>query len=502
LLQAALLPHPGAQYFVFARLEIAMANQDENATPDEPSRRRQPPTIEGKAVEVPLRPAKAPRSSSDMSEAASAAAAEPPQPPPHQADAHPEAAAPRPRSNAALGFGAALVGALVGAGVVAAAGIYFSPEIFKANEDVSGRVATLETQQRNDAARLVAATGDRARIDDLAARLTKVESTPKQAPVPPLDTSLGDRMATLESAIRPLAGRLDELEGQVRDNAAAIRRLGEAGKTEKSGEDTAPVAEARSEIDGLSSRLAVLESAVAALKAAQPDPAQSAQERAAIEALSTRVAVVESLATTLKSAQQVAEKSVQERADKSAAAAALAAERPLRIAMLAAAIRRSVDRSYPFTTELAVARSLGLDPEALAALQPFAEAGVPPANQMLRELSALMPEVGRVAAPESREGGYLERLQAGAERLVRIRPVGAVPSDSPGSPAGQVEVDIARQNIAAAIADLDKLPPAARDLTQAWRQKAVAHVAAVEAARKLADNAFISLGEAADAAPR
>jgi hypothetical protein len=477
-----------------------MANQDENATPDEPSRRRQPPTIEGKAVEVPLRPAKAPRSSSDTSETASAAAAEPPQPPPAQGGA--EAAAPRPRSNAALGFGAGLVGALVGAAVAAAAGVYFSPDIFKANEEVSGRVATLETQQRNDAARLAAATGDRARIDDLAARLAKIESAPKQASVPPVDTTLADRIATLESAIRPLAGRLDELEGQVRDNAAAIRRLGESGETKKSGDETAPAADERAAIDGLSSRLAALEGAVAALKAAQQDPAQSAQDRAAIDALSTRIAVVESLATTLKSAQQGAEKSVQERADKSAAAAALAAERPLRVAMLAAAIRRSVDRSYPFATELAVARSLGLDPEALAALQPFAEAGVPPANQLLRELSALMPEVARVAAPESREGGYLERLQAGAERLVRIRPVGAVPSDSPGSPAGQVEVDIARQDLAAALADLDKLPPAARDLTQAWRTKALGYTTAVEAARKLADNAFISLGEAADAAPR
>lgn len=477
-----------------------MANQDENATPDEPSRRRQPPTIEGKAVEVPLRPAKAPRSSSDTSETASAAAAEPPQPPPAQGN--PGATAPRPRSNAALGFGAALVGALVGAAIIAAAWVYLSPDLLKSNEDVRARVATLETQQRNDAARLAAATGDRVRIDDLAARLTKVEGAPKEAPVPPVDTSLGDRIATLESAIRPLAGRLDELEGQVRDNAAAIRRLGESGETKKSGEDTAPAADERAAIEGLSSRLTALESAVAAVKAAQPDPAQSEQERAAIEALSTRVAVVESLAATLKSAQQGAEKSVQERADKSAAAAALAAERPLRVAMLAAAIRRAVDRSYPFTTELAVARGLGLDPEALAALQPFAEAGVPPANQLLRELSALMPEVARVAAPESREGGYLERLQAGAERLVRIRPVGAVPSDSPGSPAGNVEVAIARQDIPAAIADLDKLPAAARDLTQAWRQKAVARTAAVEAARKLADNAFISLGEAADAAPR
>lgn len=479
-----------------------MANQDETATPDEPSRRRQPPTIEGKAVEVPLRPAKAPRSSSDTSEAASAAAAEAPQPPPHPATAHPETAAPPPRSNAALGFGAALVGALVGAAVVAAAWVYFSPDLLKGNEEVGARVATLETQQRNDAARLAAATGDRARIDDLAARLTKVESAPKEAPVPPVDTTLADRIATLELAIRPLAGRLDELDGQVRDNAAAIRRLGEAGETKKSGEDNASAAAERAAVDGLSSRLAALEGTIAALKAAQQDPAQSAQDRAAIEALSTRVAVVESLAATLKSAQQGAEKSVQERADKSAAAAALAAERPLRVAMLAAAIRRSVDRSYPFTTELAVARGLGLDPQALAALQPFAEAGVPPANQLLRELSTLMPEVARVAAPESREGGYLERLQAGAERLVRIRPVGAVPSDSPGSPAGQVEVDIARQDIPAAIANLDKLPPAARDLTQAWRQKAVARTAAVEAARKLADNAFISLGEAADAAPR
>src|SRR4029078_10812616 len=88
------------------------------------------------------------------------------------------------------------------------------------------------------------------------------------------------------------------------------------------------------------------------------------------------------------------------------------------------ALRTAVDPGDPSTAELAIVKPLAPDPNAVALLEPFAASGVP-GNAMLGE--ELAPSVGRMlraAGEPVRDGGFLDRLQANAEKLVRIRPVG------------------------------------------------------------------------------
>ena len=146
----------------------------------------------------------------------------------------------------------------------------------------------------------------------------------------------------------------------------------------------------------------------------------------------------------------------------------------LRFALVAAGLRSALERGEPFTAELAAAKTVGVDPALLAQLGPFASTGVPNVQELFRELGALIPEMLKVSAPAAQEGSYLDRLQAHAERLVRIRPVGDHAGDDPATVIGRIERDMARRDLAAVLAELDKLPAPAQAIAEPWRKKALA----------------------------
>ena len=154
----------------------------------------------------------------------------------------------------------------------------------------------------------------------------------------------------------PFAGRLDELE----------RRLRDATSVEPS-----PVER------GIS----------AGGEAFRTDETAPASSERALAALAGRLDAVE---TALKSAQaQVA----------GAAAAGTVTDIRLRGSVVAMVLRFAIERGYPYATELATARTIGLDPAALALLTPFAATGVPSQIEVFWELSALVPALLRASAP-------------------------------------------------------------------------------------------------------
>ena len=118
-----------------------------------------------------------------------------------------------------------------------------------------------------------------------------------------------------------------------------------------------------------------------------------------------------------------------------------------------------------------------------------------PGNAALgQELAALVRPMLRAADEPPRDGGFLDRLQANAEKLVRIRPVGEEPrGDDRGAILARVEQRAAQGNIAGALAELAKLPADARAPLQAWIAKAEARNKALDASRRLAADAVAAL---------
>jgi hypothetical protein len=412
-----------------------MANLDDSR-PEPKSPRREPPVIEAEAVEIPVGGASAPRSRRFVS--------------PH------------------VGWIAA---AVVLVAIVASVAGWWALSPGETGADKLGaRVAQVEAQRRDDATRLDANTAAIAKLEDLSARIARLESAPAPRNDAPAIDRIANGLAAVEAMLKTVGGRLDTIDRRTQD-------------TERRSQDNAAALRATT------ARTEALAADVAALKKDEAPAAPGPQERAALDGFAARIDAVEARL-----------KAMGEQVDASArvdpAAAVAAATQPLRTTLAAVALRLAVERGSPFAPELDAARAAARDPKALAALAPFASTGVPTADNLAREMSALVPALTRASTPASRDGSYLDSLRAGAEKLVRIRPVGEAPGDDATAVIGRIASKVERADIDGIGAELERLPPAARDLAQPWRARAMHRVAAIDAARAFAAQAFASLGTA------
>ena len=278
------------------------------------------------------------------------------------------------------------------------------------------------------------------RLDAIERRLAKLET----APTPAADAALADRLAALEAAVKDLARRTTE-----------------------------PKPGADAETKAVADRLAALEAATKSLTA------RIAENSGRVDQVAAQAQAAGAQATA--ATEQVQNRSVQ-------------AVRP---ALLAATLRDAVARGDPYAPELAQLKPLV--PQApWAPLDAFAAIGVPTAAALARELADLMPSLraraARAEAPPP-NAGVLERLQASAERLVRIRPIDEPRGDDVAAVLARIDASAARADLAVALADLTKLPPGVRAPAEAWIKKAEARRAALDTAQHLARDTAAALGK-------
>jgi hypothetical protein len=298
-------------------------------------------------------------------------------------------------------------------------------------------------------------SADAKAIDALTLRVSKIEGTISKLPAG--DAGVAERLAAADSAMKSLGIALTALNRRSDDTAATA-------------------SQARERADAAAK-------AVTNLRASVQDAAKNSSagiSPAELDALQKRMAALEQSA----------------KAARDDIAKASSADIAARLALSAAGLRDAVASGAPFAAELAQAKSLGADDKTLAALAPFATAGVPtaPAPALAQELRALLPAMLKISGAQAPEGGFLERLQANAGKLVRVRPVDAPPGDDASAVLARIEIDAAKADIAAALADLGKLADATRAPAQAWFAKAQARQAALAAARQYAADTARALG--------
>ena len=242
------------------------------------------------------------------------------------------------------------------------------------------------------------------------------------------------------------------------ENVAALnRRLDEIAKN---------VSDARSRA----------ETAAAAAEAAQKAAGAAPSGQGDTDALSNRIAALEQ--STRSNERELA-----------------ADDKVSRRAVVASALRDAVERGNPFAAELAAAKLFAADAGVLAPLEDFAATGIPSTIALARELSALAQPMMQTLGEPVRTGGVIEKLQASAEKLVRIRPVGEAPGNDPATVVARIEAKAARNDIAGARDDLAKLPATVRAPAESWIKRAAARDAAIAASRQFAQDALGALGK-------
>ena len=316
------------------------------------------------------------------------------------------------------------------------------------------RLASIEQQLRELGGRTPPA-GEAGKVEDLSRRIASLE-----AAVVPLRAAASDPA---------LVNRVSGVEGGVRALGETVSILGR-----RSDETAVTAREARQRADTAAATLNDLTQRLAR-------PGAPAIERSELETLAGRVAAVER-----------AERSVEAQLAKPASSE----DRTVRLAVAAAALAAAVERGAPFAAELRAVKALApSEPGSLAALDAFAATGVPTAASLARELSALVPALAAAAGAPARPGGLLDKLQAGAERLVRIRPLDEVGGSDAAAMVARIESRAARADVPGALAELAQLPSDVRSPAAPWIARAQARAAAVEASRRLAADALSVLGK-------
>jgi hypothetical protein len=341
----------------------------------------------------------------------------PPSDPPRNAARRPTAWLPEELNTALIGNAvAAVVGGLLVFGLIWWTGALSGPR--QAAVDLSPRLAAIERQLQDLAARPTPAGVDPKAIEELAARMTRLESAQSAPRAPVTDPVVLSRLGAAEQAAKALA-----------DNVAALARRSDS------------------------------------VEAALRDN-QSRMERMAVALNELRTATH---------------------------SAAAGSDRAARLALAVGSLRVAVERAEPFAAELAAVKPLTADAAAVAALEPFAGKGVPSSAALSQELAGLIKPMLRTADATRRDGGLLERMQASAESLVRVRPVGDVAGDDRDAILARVEQRAAQGNAAGALAELAKLSPQVRAPAEPWIAKAEARNQAIEASRRLAAEAMAAL---------
>src|SRR6266702_3288674 len=154
----------------------------------------------------------------------------------------------------------------------------------------------------------------------------------------------------------------------------------------------------------------------------------------------------------------------------------------------------AVRHNDPYEAQLSAARSLATKPELLKPLDVFASAGIPTPVALSRELLNIVSKLAPPAETLGSSAGIVERLQAGASKLVRIERTDGVGNDR-GAIVARVTAAALRNDFVEARRELKTLPEADRAPAQAWLDKADARDAALAASRKFADDAMAGLAK-------
>src|SRR5262245_15353711 len=205
-------------------------------------------------------------------------------------------------------IGAGMAGGAAVLAVLGIANLIMGPDT--GTSALNARLAGLEQRIRDVAARPLPAASDPRALDDVAARLAKLEAAAATPRPGGTDPALANRIASIEGQVKALSESVSVL-GRRTDEAVTAAR------------------EARQ-------------------RAEASDSTQPAIERSQLEALANRVTAVERNEKTV--ATELAKRPVD------------AGDRSLRLVVAASALKAAVERGDPFAVELAAVKAVA-DPE-------------------------------------------------------------------------------------------------------------------------------------------
>jgi hypothetical protein len=312
--------------------------------------------------------------------------------------------------------------------------------------DLTSRLSAIESS-------VTQTTRASATVDNLTARVAKLE---RDAGSPATDAALKQRVDALEKSVNALQDAAAKSGAPTDDSAGGLRTL-------------------QGRIDTVEQSVSGLRTTVSRLRDASSDSAELQRTNAQVTALDTAI------------------RSVQQKIDSQSGTAA---DRTLRGALLAMALRDTVARGAPFAAELNAVKSAGQKAPP-SDLEPFATKGLPTARTLSADLLAQIDKANAAQEAAPTTGTILDRLKARASHLIRIRPAGDVAGDDPAAVIDRAEVKARDADVDGALAELQHLPETSRAPFADWIARARARQAALAGAQAYAVQALLTLAQPA-----
>lgn len=421
------------------------------------------------------------------------------------------AAVPAPRASRT---GSLLTGLLAGAiagGAVTLAAPYWRPYIAPTtvdaavNPETAAEIAGLKEQ-------LAALQGDqdvdaeaRSRIDALQSEIANWKTE--------LETATGQSATAQTAAIdlAPLEGRLEALEGRVASLTEALNAQLSAAPapSENAGavEPAVPAPDANA-VNDLTARFTALEGKLAALDTLS---AEATSQKAEIDAANMRLAALDSLTARLQTLEETAatlgtdlDTVVKEQGE-----AGLKQQRAAALVLATGQLRGAMGSDKTFNAELSALEDLARPDAEMATklqaiLDPIRNAsatGAPTLSQLQASFPATA--IAQAATADAAgaaigvEEGWLQQTLNRLAELITVRPVGDVEGEGALAILARAEDRLAAGDLAAAVAELEKLSGQAASATAPWLAEARNRLAVENAAAQLSTLSAEALAPAA-----
>lgn len=256
-----------------------------------------------------------------------------------------------------------------------------------------------------------------------------------------------------EASLNLMSSEIEQIRTKLAEQAAAIPKV-----------DLSPV----------ETRIATLEERVAKVPEAN---GLSADADARITALSEQVKAAEAAGATLKTESETARAALEMRIE----AIEKKLDQPrddieVAIAIASAGLKAAIDRGGPFTAELSTLEGINPEDPAVKELKTFAATGVPSRATLVAEFPKVADAILTASRSDDPNQSFTDRLMSSALSAIQVRPVGEVEGDGADAIVARMEARITNGDLAAAAAEWEKLPQAAKTVSEAYKKSLDARV--------------------------
>lgn len=343
-------------------------------------------------------------------------------------------------------------------------------------------------------------------------------AAPASAPVPPkagdplgrLTSGLiGGVVALLGAAALQWAGILPSPKADLSAVEQQIAELRSAAPAKAALDEGAQVAlngavenakQALGQVSGLADEVKALKQSVADAQA----NAASAGGTVDTSAIDTRIAALE---TQLAASQQKVEQAAGALAGEAQTSAALqtrlnaletkvqdnTGQNNMALAIAATGLKSAIDRGGPFAAELDTYLAVAPASADVEGLRSAASTGVPTVTMLAGQFGDVATKIIATTRTVDPNAGILDRLWSSAEGLVESRPVGLVEGEGVDAITARIEAHLNAGDLAAAIAEWDKLPESAKTVSTDFANAMRARQKAGETASKTLSGALTGM---------